>query len=391
MDEIIYEKAKLQDRDDCMDFTNFVFSHAHVPHDFVKLLPKLYRAEYFMDGIHYIAREGDRIKALVGSYPLKYQFAGGTELPGMGIGAVSVHPRSRSKGYMKTLMDTAVEDMKKNGMTFSCLGGQRQRYEYFGYTPAGSGYYFTVREPNIRHTLGGDWKTDLVLKSVKASDSAILDKIQSLHTAKKARLYRSRDRLFDILSSWNAEIFAVMAGASPAGYLVCRPGTYDVVEINLDDFSRVNEVLGLLLRRRREYGGQEIVTVFAGPHETEKAAAISRFAESWRQNSAYQFNILDFKHFTEPFLELRAGQRRIPDGSFSFKIEGGGTFAIICKNGKPAIDSTSAVPELTMDNLEATRFLFDPMTAALNPKIRETPFLQNLLPLPLFFENPDGI
>ena len=107
MGEVIYNKAKIEDLDDCIDFADFVFSQAHVPHDFVGLLPKLYKREYFMEGIHYLARENGKIKALVGSYPLKYEFPGGVSLQGRGIGAVSVHPRARSRGFMKVLMNSA--------------------------------------------------------------------------------------------------------------------------------------------------------------------------------------------------------------------------------------------------------------------------------------------
>ncbi|MCL2479615.1 MAG: GNAT family N-acetyltransferase [Treponema sp.] len=391
MNEVIYDKARSEDHDDCIDFADFVFSQAHDPHDFMKILPKLYKREYFMESIHYLAREGGKIKAMIGSYPLKYEFAGGAVLHGMGIGAVSVHPRSRSKGYMKVLMGMALDDMKKDGMVFSCLGGQRQRYEYFGYTHSGCAYNFTVREPNIRHSLGADWKTGLEVKPVFAADTAMLDKIRNMHENKNARLFRNPDRFFDIISSWDGEIFAVTENGRFEGYYICRPGSWDVSEINMEHPERIKEVLGLLLRRRREIGAQESVAVSAGPHETEKIAVLSGFAESCRQSSAYQFNILDFKRFTEPFIKLRSNQRAVADGSFVLKIEGSGTFTLASGDGRASIAESAAAPDLTLSRLEAVKFLFDPLTAAINPAIQKTVFLQSLLPLPLFYENTDGI
>ena len=391
MSDVIFGRAGPEDRDDCIDFAEFVFSQAHEPHDFLGLLPKLYKPEYFMEGTHYLAKEGGKIKALVGSYPIKYEFDGAQTLPGRGIGAVSVHHRSRSKGYMKVLMNMALEDMKKNGMTFSCLGGQRQRYEYFGYTHAGTRYYFTVREPNIRHTLGNEWKTDLALRKVMAEDKIILDQIQAIHDAKKAKLFRDRSRLFDILSSWYANIFAVTEGDRFSGYFVARPGSFDVVEINLNDLSRIPEIMGLFLRYLKERGGPDSVSVAAAPHETEKITVLSGFAENYRQTTAYQFNILNFESFVKPFLDLGAEQHAIIDGSIILEIKGSGIFALECKGGKAAISRTTLAPDLVLNELEAVQFLFNPVSPITSAKIRESLFLRSLLPLPLFFENLDGI
>jgi len=50
----------------------------------MSLLPKLYTREYFMEGVHYLVREGGKIKAAVGAYPLKIEFSGGLSIPGRG-------------------------------------------------------------------------------------------------------------------------------------------------------------------------------------------------------------------------------------------------------------------------------------------------------------------
>ena len=393
MNEAQFGRARLEDYDDVLDFIEFVFSQSHNPHDFLAMLPKLYKREYFMDGIHYLAREGERIKAVVGAFPLKIEFAGGPSLPGRGIGMVSVHPRARSKGYMKTLMNMALDDMKKDGMVFSCLGGQRQRYEYFGYTPAGNTYVFTVRDANIRHTLGKDWNTRLVVKPVNAGDKTVLDSIQTLHEAKCVRLFRSRDRLFDILSSWSANIFAFFEGDNFEGYLINRAGSSDIVEINLVHPSRMCEAIALFLRTMKEKRGQDSLTVLAGPHEAEKVTILSQFAESCHQGSAYHFNVLDFKALVEPFLKFKAQQRTLAEGSFVLKINGapGDCLQLTVRGGKAEISETSAAPDLSLDPLEATRFFFSPVSGITNPAIGEKVFLQSLLPLPLFYEKMDGV
>jgi len=297
-------------------------------------------------------------------------------------------------------MNMALEDMKRDGMVFSCLGGQRQRYEYFGFTPAGNRYGFSVSETNIRHTLGHDWSTPLSLRAVKAAEDKnakiaeiALDRIQALHETKSIRYYRNRDKLFDILSSWNAKAFALFEGNEFEGYIVSKGRDNDITEINLEHPSRICEALGLFLRDMKEKGNQDSLMVFAGPQETEKITLLSRFAESCRQSSAYHFNVFDFKRFVDPFLKVRAKQRVLAEGSFVLKIEGpsGGTYELSSRRGEAQINETSSPPDLVLDPLEAVRFFFSPVSAVTVPKIGESVFLQSLLPLPLFFENPDGI
>ncbi|MDR1636283.1 MAG: GNAT family N-acetyltransferase, partial [Treponema sp.] len=203
---IQYGKAAGEDYEEVIDLGNYVFSAARAPHDFPLLLPKLFKREYFMKGKHYVVREDGRIKAVVGSYPLTMNILGDA-LPGRGLGMVSVHPYARSRGYMQALMETALEDMRREGAVFSCLGGQRQRYGYFGYAPAGVRAHFFCRRANVRHVLGRvpapkPEGGGLSLRELKAGDRELLDRIYAFHQAKAARIERPREKFFDILSSW---------------------------------------------------------------------------------------------------------------------------------------------------------------------------------------------
>ena len=406
--ETKYGTARPEDFDDVMDFGNYVFSHAHRSIDFPSILPKLYKREFFNDAIHYIAREDGKIKAAVGAYPLEWEFPGpaGLVLPGRGIGMVSVHPYARSRGYMKELMKRALDDMRRDGMVFSCLSGQRQRYEYFGFTPAGSAYSFNCEEGNIRHTLGPDRSAKLAsgrlsFKSVGPGDKDLLDSIQALHEAKPARLRRQRDRLYEILSSWRARILAVMEGDFFAGYLIYKTnGTeHEITEINLTDLSLLPEVLGLFLHNGKAAGMKDSVKVGAGPHETEKIAALSRFAEDYTENWAYHFQVFDYRRFVEPFMKLKARDRALADGSVVLRIEGSPPLLLSVAQGVPSAATQPSVvtqplvatTELSLSRLDALHFLFSPLAVQTFPAIKESVFLRSLLPLPLFFESADGI
>ncbi|MDR3191476.1 MAG: GNAT family N-acetyltransferase, partial [Treponema sp.] len=320
-----FEKAQAGDYGDVIDFGNYVFSQAHVPHDFPLLLPKLYKPEYFMDGIHYIAREDGRIRAIVGAYPLEMQVPGDV-LSGRGIGLVSVHPYHRSRGFMKVLMNMALEDMKRDGMVFSGLGGQRQRYEYFGYVPAGFSCSFECETANITHTLGRGFKTGLALRRLSGGDEALADYLYATHESKPVRMLRQRDRFFDIISSWKSLAFVITEGQRPAGYLLYNPGGRLIHEINLEDNSRAAECIGLFLQAGE--GPRDGVTVEIQPWEGEKIAAFSRFAESYSIRPAWNLALFDYRRFLLPFLKLQSSLRTLPGGSFTLHIEGGPRLAL---------------------------------------------------------------
>ena len=390
MSSIQIEKARIEDYEEVINLSNYVFSMVRAPIDFPVLIPKLCKREYFMDGITYILKDGKRIIGVTGAYPINIEFSGGTVLPGRGIGMVAVHPDYRFRGYMKELMNIALDDMKKDNMAFCCLAGRRHRYETYGFTPAGSNYVFNVNEDNISHTLGKNRKSSLDIKLVTSEDSSILDQIQRLHEAKSVRMQRSREKLFYILSSWKARVFAVLDGDKFEGYFVYRTNLHDISEINLNNISRIGEVIDLVLRRRRENYFAEApvlgsISVTAGPNETEKLAVLSGLAESCSKNHPFQFNILDFKRFVEPFIKLKAGHHSVGSGSFAVNIRGTQEEKLVLGDGTPS------PKEIDLNPMDAVKFFFSPFPDMTFPVIRENGFLQNLLPLPLFFESADQV
>ncbi|MCL2320193.1 MAG: hypothetical protein FWC45_08910, partial [Treponema sp.] len=157
---------------------------------------------------------------------------------------------------------------------------------------------------------------------------------------------------------------------------------------------RLPEVLGLFLRQAP--GMQGSLRISAGPHEGEKLAALSRFAQTYTQSPAYQFAVFDYPRFVDPFLKLRARERNLAEGSFCFRIEGGKRLRLAVERGAASITETDGTgdrnsPELSLSNLEALNFFFSPLAAQTTPAIGKSAFLQSLLPLPLFVENPDKI
>ena len=122
-----YRKALCGELPQIIEFIDMVFSLSGTPHDFASLVPKLYGNGKNTEPCHFLALEEGKIKAVVCSLPVTLRF-GSRSLTCAAIGSVAVHPDSRGKGYMKRLMNDAIQDMKENHMALSCLTGLRQRY-----------------------------------------------------------------------------------------------------------------------------------------------------------------------------------------------------------------------------------------------------------------------
>ena len=148
--EVTYTRGKPGELDEIRDFANMVFSMHTRPHDFARMLPKLYADGSATEGEHYLVREDGRLVAAVCAHPFTLVCRDRT-LPCAAIGSVSVHPYVRGKGYMRKLMTTAVADMAQNGIALSVLDGRRHRYAYFGYEPAGLRAEYTITPDNLRH------------------------------------------------------------------------------------------------------------------------------------------------------------------------------------------------------------------------------------------------
>ncbi len=132
MSETVYGRGTYEQFNEYLDLIDLVFGYTNTVNQFRNLLPKLYKPELNPAYNSFNAYQNGKMVAAIGSFPLSTQVMDVT-LKGMGIGNVAVHPDHRGEGHMKVALNMSIEDMIAQGIDFSCLGGQRQRYNYFSY------------------------------------------------------------------------------------------------------------------------------------------------------------------------------------------------------------------------------------------------------------------
>lgn len=373
--EVTVTKGLPQDYDEIIDFGNLVFKE-----DFRALLPKLYQDHPEMAAHHHLLREDGRIKAMVGSFPITLQAAGKT-LKVRGIGTVSVHPYTRGRGYMKTLMGNAVKEAEDEGAAMMILGGQRQRYEYFGFTCCGTGLSFSL-SPSARRHLRRFRDDSLTLISLADNKEYLRSCCQLLE---KQPFYGVRPGVdfCDIAQSWSSTAYVILRDGEFLGYCSLQEG-HLVQELFLEDYRYITGVvlkIGELCKDR--------MTVAALPFQQEMIHALNLICDGQSISPNPMVNVLDYPAVIEAYLTLKGQQTPLADGRLVICAEGKGCFAIEVKGGSVKVTPTSDSPQITLPHLQMMAYLFSPLGQA--GVSRKTPEELSWLPIPLYVARCDDV
>jgi len=277
--------AAPEEKQEIIEFIDYVFSKAHRPHDFATLLPKLYGENGDAAQHHIVVREHGKIAATLLCYPVTLH-AAGREYMTLGIGSVSTHPRMRGRGYLGDMMALADERAKEMGAAFAVLGGQRQRYQYYGFDHAGYQLRAQLETVNVRHALR-DVQTDR-WRIIPMEQAHVCPAI-ALMERQPCWCVRGEEAFADILRSWHNKPFAVLKDGVFAGYGTLRknPDSCHAAELLLEDESDFPAVMKLLS------GMHGDLSICAAPWQRARAKWLSAACEAYSVAPAGQFKVYD--------------------------------------------------------------------------------------------------
>ncbi|NLP47711.1 MAG: GNAT family N-acetyltransferase [Clostridiales bacterium] len=364
MAEQIYKgRAPREDYGQLMSFLDQVFFTRDDPatkRDFLSLLPKLYKEEYDPCSNNIVIKEGDTIKAAVGLFYDKIM-AGGQELRCGGIGNVAVGLDSRSKGYMIETMNMAVQDMIDSGADFGLLGGQRQRYAYFGFEPGGSRYDFNVSLTNVRHCFGKDAKSSFEVKKLEPTDHEFLQAIDDILKKEAYYMVHEPKKMFDILCSWRSTPYAALKDGEVKGFFILN---YEggLASFKAADAGSIDDLILAVF----EKSGLRSFEIGLAPYDK---AAISRLLEiaeghTIRRSSCY--NILNYKNTVLALMKVKAAEGPLAQGSLTLAIKGFAgqeNFKIRVNGEEISVIESKSKPDFELDHGPAMRFLFGHLSA----------------------------
>ena len=381
--QVEFCKGTEKDRQDILDFADMVFSKHSVPHDFTKIFPKHYGEGCAFESMHYLVKEDGKIRALVCVVPMEYQ-VGDTVLKVNGLGTVSVHPVARGKGYMKKLMQWALEDMEKNGDAFSVLGGQRQRYEYFGYIPAGVKLCYDINGSNLRHRYAGRQTAPVEVAPMAREEAPLF---WELYQRQSRKIVRSPEDFFSVLCSWQAVPYALRLQGEPVGYFTCAGGKR-VQALVLSDATLLPDVL----QKSFDVLGLRSMELELPPWDLSLTPELGLLAEDLQIRVDHNYRIFNLPQVAEAFLKVKASYTPLPEGALRFSVSGQ-TFTLEVKEGNVLVSSgeTPEQPEtFCLSPMEAAALLFTPEAWRNIPGAGENPLVRAWFPLPLYTGEQDN-
>ena len=370
---------------DYMDFIDMVFGFTTPEQKFEGLIPKLYREERRPQDQNYVVTEDGKLKAAVGAYGHEITVCG-IKIPCRGIGNVAVDPETRGKGYMKATMNAALDDMIRDGIALSTLGGRRQRYQYFSYDKAGPCYTYSVARDNIRHTYG-NLDAPLTVKVIEDAGDPLIDAVMQVAAAASYVPTRSREDYLDIARTWKCRLIAFLDGERVAGYCIADQGT-TVTEIRAardEDF--------MLLIRSFSAFVQNSIAVGLPAFDESYIRQIDPIAEHVSLSASMSYTVLNYRLVLEAFMKLKMTYAAVSEGNLTFLIHGfaGDEYLrLSVKDGAcEVINISDDTPmDLELTHMEALNLLFAPVSPE---RERMCDLVRNWFPLPMWMYRADEV
>lgn len=331
---------------------------------FAGLLPKLYGPGARVGGNHLIAEEDGEILGVVLAEPMEYRVFG-ERLKIASVGTVSVAGQARGRGIMRLLMDETVRRLREEGFDFAFLGGQRQRYAYWGFQGCGTQMGFSWNQANLKHgsELPQEERIELVPMGVPVaeshtSDGAAVESRTADSAAVESRtvedaftdslpkntlretdlrfteaawrmwageevgVRRDRERFFDILCSWQGKPYACMRQGRFAGYVVLGPsedqGYARILEMVLEDGVSVPALLHALSGSLGITRG----SVKPGYIKQGQMRELEEFCEGESLGCSQRFLILDWCRVLRAMMTMKQHARPLEDGEIILGITG---------------------------------------------------------------------
>ena len=121
--------------------------------------------------------------------------------------------------------------LREEGYPLSWLGGQRQRYGYYGYEKCGINYQLSLAPINVRHVFG-DGDLGIEFRPLERQDRTHLQGVIGLHDAQPILGVRPRERFYNMLLSWyHKPHIAISPDSRMIGYVVANGNGDRITEI----------------------------------------------------------------------------------------------------------------------------------------------------------------
>ena len=380
---ITYRKARPEEFEAMASFANMVFNHKGDPIQFHRDLTKVYGPgadRRSAADMHTLAVDDALgIRAMIGALPNVLHTQAG-DLGVRYIGTVSVHPQARGEGHMKAILPAVLKEAREQGAAIALLGGQRQRYGYFGFVPSGTVWTMTVIPANVRHALGGVQAEDLAWQRVERADRAGAHAAAQLHAKGRIRFDRPEDRFVEICESYAKELWLAERGGDALGYAVTDRAKGEWLEAAATDADALDAMVKSWFSRH----GVGALQITFPDWQAEDRLHVARYAEDVSMAPGACACILDPRRVAQTLLAAKAGYARVEDGTLAFDVEGFEPFRLTVEGGAVGTAPCGAAECMKLSAFEMSMLLCCPYPYEGRPEVPGSWF-----PLPVWAQGPD--
>lgn len=242
----------------------------------------------------YVVESDGKIVSHVGLYPIEMT-AAGVSLKVGGIGAVATAPEERGKGHMSRLLQHVIEVMRHEGYALSWLGGDRQRYNNYGWELAGLTYDLTITTRSL------DWAAVKPAPAEECPPKKALPVVEALHD--RACCWAERSRLAQQLAKQNIRFWI-----TENGYAIVR-GTQGEKQQILELVSTSHREPGLIRAILDQTNASEATWAIAAC-DRDRLARLMPYAAYWRSGPNGMYRMIDLALLLDaakPYLRRWAG------------------------------------------------------------------------------------
>lgn len=326
--EALIRLARPEDKNEIVDFADLVFSQLQIPHHFPDLLPKVYGDHRNLSIPHMVYTEDGKIMGCLGLFPIDLTF-GKQHLKVGYLGTMSVHRRCRGKGVMKQLVHRMKDYAQQEGYDMLVLGGQRQRYEYYGFDAVGGRWSYTLSPANVRHSLPVE-PSNITFQEIlpQSEDAAIA---HALHETKRPHVIRSLEYFVDICHSFKAKPYLVSRGEEIIGYIVASLDNATWKEFVFPDSTHLLPAIKAWWMTQ----GISALTLLPSPWDKASNKLLAPIADGVKHSPCEMLCCLNPRRVLEVLLPFAYQWQPMVDGTLSLSVEScGSPFRICIHDGK---------------------------------------------------------
>lgn len=374
-------QASIDDRADFLEFANEVFFKSEKSKNFSTLLPKIFLPQNINRASNYLAYdEKEKIVGMATLCPLKMKSAKNVLKVGY-IGTVSVSEAIRGRGIMRKIMEHILEESKKKEYDYLYLDGTRQRYGYYGFSPAGERIKVTITKSNVFHGLKnintGEIEFIELSEENKFSKEAL-----SIHEKRKIKFERTNPGFATIALSFGGQGYLVLKRGQIIGYLIKDSETGDITDIFCEN---EDNIYGLIKTWIKESEPEKTV-VHVPPYEIEILKRLTDISELTEVEVAGKVRIINYYSVINSLLDIKSRYVKLSDNIISLKISDETELTIkVNGNNIEVLKGIESEP-IVLDTVDAGRFLLDPFAYSLRENVHV-----NWFPLPLYIPRADSI